>query len=52
MALYREGKAAMAADGTVTGTGTKWQSSLSLIRPGATIMFCRHRFNGSRKQGS
>lgn len=29
----------MAADGTVTGTGTKWQSSLSLIRPGATIMF-------------
>lgn len=39
MALYREGKAAIAADGTVTGTGTKWQSSLSLIRPGATIMF-------------
>lgn len=39
MALYREGKAAMAADGTVTGTGTKWQSSLSLIRQGATIMF-------------
>lgn len=39
MALYREGKAAMAADGTVTGTGTKWQSSLSLIRPGATIVF-------------
>jgi hypothetical protein len=39
MALYREGKAALAADGTVTGTGTKWQSSLSLIRPGATIMF-------------
>ena len=39
MALYREGKAAMAEDGTVTGTGTKWQSSLSLIRPGATIMF-------------
>ena len=39
MALYREGKAAMAADGTVTGTGTNWQSSLSLIRPGATIMF-------------
>lgn len=29
----------MAADGTVTGNGTKWQSSLSLIRPGATIMF-------------
>lgn len=29
----------MSADGTVTGTGTKWQSSLSLIRPGATIMF-------------
>ena len=39
MALYREGKAAMSADGTVTGTDTKWQSSLSLIRPGATIMF-------------
>lgn len=39
MALYRQGKAAMSADGTVTGTGTKWQSSLSLIRPGATIMF-------------
>lgn len=39
MALYREGKASMTADGTVTGNGTKWQSSLSLIRPGATIMF-------------
>lgn len=39
MALYREGKAALAADGTVTGTGTKWRSALSLIRPGATIMF-------------
>lgn len=39
MALYRDGKAALAANGTVTGTNTKWQSSLSLIRPGATIMF-------------
>lgn len=39
MSLYREGKAALSADGTVTGTGTKWQSSLSLIRPGSTIIF-------------
>lgn len=39
MALYRDGKASLAANGTVTGTNTKWQSSLSLIRPGATIMF-------------
>ncbi|AZF89844.1 tail fiber protein [Klebsiella phage 13] len=39
MALYRQGKAAMDANGVITGTGTKWQSSLSLIRPGSTIMF-------------
>lgn len=39
MALYREGKAAMDANGVITGTGTKWQSALSLIRPGSTIMF-------------
>ena len=39
MALYRQGKAAMDANGVITGTGTKWQSALSLIRPGSTIMF-------------
>lgn len=39
MALYRQGKAAMAANGIVTGTGTNWQSALTLIRPGATILF-------------
>lgn len=39
MALYRQGKAAMDANGIVTGTGTNWQSALTLIRPGATIMF-------------
>lgn len=39
MALYRQGKAAMDENGIVTGTGTKWQSALSLIRPGSTIMF-------------
>lgn len=39
MALYRKGKAAMNADGVVTGTGTEWMTALSLIRPGATIMF-------------
>lgn len=39
MALYRQGKASMDENGIVTGTGTKWQSALSLIRPGSTIMF-------------
>lgn len=39
MALYRQGKAAMDANGVITGTGTKWQSALSLIRTGSTIMF-------------
>lgn len=39
MAFYRTGKAALAADGTVTGTGTAWKSSLSLIRVGATMIF-------------
>lgn len=39
MALYRQGKAAMDANGIVTGTGTNWQSALTLIRPGATILF-------------
>jgi hypothetical protein len=29
----------MDANGVITGTGTKWQSALSLIRPGSTIMF-------------
>lgn len=39
MALYRQGKAAMDSSGIVTGTGTNWQSSLTLIRPGSTILF-------------
>ncbi|QHB49739.1 putative tail fiber protein [Klebsiella phage PhiKpNIH-2] len=39
MALYRQGKAAMDANGIVTGIGTNWQSALTLIRPGATILF-------------
>lgn len=39
MALYRQGKAAMDASGIVTGTGTNWKSALTLIRPGATILF-------------
>lgn len=39
MALYRQGKAAMDANGIVTGNGTNWQSALTLIRPGATILF-------------
>lgn len=39
MALYRTGTAAMDAQGTITGTGTKWREPLSLIRTGATIVF-------------
>lgn len=39
MALYRQGKAAMDENGIVIGTGTNWQSALTLIRPGATILF-------------
>lgn len=39
MAIYRTGKASMDANGIVTGYGTKWRKSLSLIRVGATIVF-------------
>ena len=39
MAIYRTGKASMDANGIVTGYGTKWRKSLSLIRVGATIIF-------------
>lgn len=39
MAIYKQGTAALAANGTVTGTGTTWNAPLSLIRVGCTIMF-------------
>lgn len=39
MAIYKTGTAALAANGTVTGTGTAWNAPLSLIRVGCTIMF-------------
>lgn len=39
MAIYKKGTASLAADGTVTGTGTSWKSALSLIRVGSTIVF-------------
>lgn len=39
MAIYRKGKASMDADGYITGYGTNWKTALTLIRPGATIVF-------------
>lgn len=39
MAIYRIGQASMDADGYITGYGTKWKTALTLIRPGATIVF-------------
>lgn len=39
MAIYKQGTAALAANGTVTGTGTTWNAPLSLIRVGCTIAF-------------
>lgn len=39
MAIYRAGQASMDADGYITGYGTKWKTALTLIRPGATIIF-------------
>lgn len=39
MAIYKQGTAALAANGTVTGTGTTWNAPLSLIRVGCTIVF-------------
>lgn len=39
MAIYRTGKASLAANGIVTGYGTKWRETLKLIRVGATIVF-------------
>lgn len=39
MAIYRQGQASMDAQGYVTGYDTKWREQLTLIRPGATILF-------------
>lgn len=39
MAIYRTGQASMDASGYITGYGTKWKTALTLIRPGATIVF-------------
>ena len=39
MAIYRAGQASMDANGYITGYGTKWKTALTLIRPGATIVF-------------
>ncbi|WDS61344.1 tail fiber protein [Escherichia phage CY1_Cui-2023] len=39
MAIYDSGTASLAANGTVTGTGTNWMAPLTLIRVGATIVF-------------
>lgn len=39
MSIYKQGTAALAANGTVTGTGTTWNAPLSLIRVGCTIAF-------------
>ena len=39
MAIYRTGQASMDAQGYITGYGTKWREQLTLIRPGATIVF-------------
>lgn len=39
MAIYDTGTASLAANGKVTGVGTKWTMPLTLIRVGATIVF-------------
>ena len=39
MAIYRTGQASMDAQGYITGYDTKWREQLTLIRPGATIVF-------------
>lgn len=39
MAIYRAGQASMDAQGYITGYDTKWREQLTLIRPGATIVF-------------
>lgn len=39
MAIYDLGTASLAANGEVTGVGTKWTAPLTLIRVGATIVF-------------
>src|SRR5699024_3750473 len=39
MAIYDLGIASLAANGEVTGVGTKWKEPLSLIRVGSTIVF-------------
>lgn len=38
MAIYRKGQVSLDAQGYLTGYGTKWKASLTLIRPGATIV--------------
>lgn len=38
MALYRKGQVSLDAQGYLTGYNTKWKASLTLIRPGATII--------------
>ena len=38
MAIYRKGQVSLDAQGYLTGYGTKWKASLTLIRPGATII--------------
>lgn len=39
MAIYDLGTASLAANGEVTGVGTRWKAPLTLIRVGATIVF-------------
>lgn len=38
MAIYRKGQVSLDAQGYLTGYDTKWKASLTLIRPGATII--------------
>ena len=39
MAIYRKGKATLSENGIITGVGTKWKTSLALLRAGATMVF-------------
>lgn len=39
MAIYNKGTASLASTGIVTGSGTDWLASLSMIRKGNTIIF-------------